>query len=294
MESLKTKLADFKPILILLYLSATGFLGIMSVQYYFSLKIDPVICFCFMGLVFSIYTFNRYTDYAEDFANDISKYVFFQKKGFFFLSAIISVITTFGVLLFLQKLHWLHVMLILTGFCYSYRIFPLVSRDKRVFFVRLKEIVLLKNLLVSFWWPVSLLCFPILFSSEQNLGLVSIKWIGASLFVLIMNNTLFHDIMDKTGDELSGINTLPTKFGIQKSFLLLWSLDTIMIVAICWAVFDKAIDLKLGLFLGLLTFFPPLYKGLYIVFKLRRGILEFLCETDVILFSIGLLLLKMN
>ena len=33
-----------------------------------------------MGMIFGIYTFNRFTDTAEDFTNDIGRVLFFQRK----------------------------------------------------------------------------------------------------------------------------------------------------------------------------------------------------------------------
>src|SRR6185295_445608 len=78
MHTLKLRLQEMKPAFILFYLSFMGFMCAVSAQMYLKIRFDPVICLCFTGLIFGIYTFNRFTDATEDFANDIGKFLFFQ------------------------------------------------------------------------------------------------------------------------------------------------------------------------------------------------------------------------
>ena len=78
METLKIRIAELKPMLILLYLSFMGCLCVFSVQMYMGLRFEPLICLCSMGIIFGIYTSNRFTDTEEDFTNDIQKALLFD------------------------------------------------------------------------------------------------------------------------------------------------------------------------------------------------------------------------
>jgi 4-hydroxybenzoate polyprenyltransferase len=292
MHTMKSRFLEIKPALILFYLSGTGFLGIMSVQHYLDLKQDPIICLCFMGLIFSIYTFNRFTDATEDFANDIGKYLFFQNKRIFLVLAMVTLAVTLGTLIYLEKLNWLHISLLLTGFGYSYRVIPWFSGREGMGLIRLKEIVLVKNLLVSFWWPASLLAIPILHSARKIQPGAGVGLIGCALFIAILNNTLFHDIMDEMGDRVAGIRTLPTLWGSRNSFLLLWILDGCWVAAVAALFLAGRINGGHAAFLAFLTLYPAFYLGLYAAGKASRTVMEFLSESDLIFFSVGLLLLS--
>jgi 4-hydroxybenzoate polyprenyltransferase len=292
MQNLKSRFTDLKPALILLYLSSTGFLGIFSVQHYLKLKFDPIICLCFMGLIFGIYTFNRFTDAQEDFANDIGKFIFFQRQKSFFVLAMLSVAVTLGTLTYIEKLNWWHIGLLLTGFGYSYRAIPWFTFKYGFRLVRLKEIVFVKNLLVSFWWPASLLAIPIYYSDQVINNAAPISLIATALFIAILNNTLFHDIMDEMGDRVAGIRTLPTVLGSRASYVFLWVIDSIWILFILSLYILGKLNGPHTLFLIFLTLYPACYLALFAAGKTSRTTMEFLTESDVIFFSLGLLLLN--
>lgn len=291
-NSIVTLATRLKPGFILCYLSLTGFAGIMAVQKYFGLKYEPIICLCFTGMVFSIYTFNRFTDAKEDFRNDIGKYFFFKNQKFFFPLAVASTIIVFGILIVTLKLNWLHVSLLLSGFFYSYRAFPWYSKNNGLHVIRLKEVIFLKNLLVSFWWPTSILAFPILFSGRRVDDLFLLTLIGSGLFLTILNNTLFHDIMDENGDRLTGIRTLPTIWGSKKSYQFLFILNSLWVACITLFFLQGKLDLAHALFLSFLTIYPATYISLYLFQNTSRLKMELLSESDLILFSVGLFFLK--
>jgi 4-hydroxybenzoate polyprenyltransferase len=299
MHALKSRFLEFKPALLLFYLSLTGFFGVMSVQHYLRLRPDPVICLCSMGMVFGIYTFNRFTDATEDFANDIGKFLFFQEKRVFLVLAVGALAASVGTLVFMEKLNLFHLLLLLTGFCYSSRMVPWYSRSEGLVFVRLKEVILVKNLLVSIWWPAGLLAVPILYSTQNasfsNTSFskegFSLGLIGGALFLAILNNTLLHDIMDETGDRIAGIKTLPTVWGPRRSLALLWMLDGAWLIGILSLLLARLIDPGHAAFLAILVLYPALYLALYAAGKASRPLMEFLSETDLVLFSIGMLLL---
>ena len=135
MGSLKLRLLELKPVLILLYLSFMGCLSVFSVQMYLKLSFQPLICLCSMGIIFGIYTSNRFTDIEEDFTNDIGKALFFHNKKAYYGFAIAALAASMGILLYQEKLNWLHFLLIGMGVGYSYRVVPWYS-PKRGFSFR--------------------------------------------------------------------------------------------------------------------------------------------------------------
>jgi 4-hydroxybenzoate polyprenyltransferase len=169
---------------------------------------------------------------------------------------------------------------------------PWYSKINGFQLIRLKEVIFLKNLLVSFWWPISILAFPILYAGQKVHNYFILILIGSGLFIAILNNTLFHDIMDESGDRLAGIRTLPTIFGSKFSYLLLFILDGLWVaLCICFFLLEK-VDLPHTLFLGFLTLYPATYIFLYIYRTPSRISMEFWSESDLILFSLGLFFLK--
>jgi 4-hydroxybenzoate polyprenyltransferase len=292
MNTLKYRLQEMKPALILFYLSFMGCLCVFSVQMYLKLKFEPLICLCSMGIIFGVYTYNRFTDTQEDFTNDIGRLLFFQKKRGFLFLAVAAVCASFGALLFLHKLAGLHFVLLAVGFCYSYRAIPWYSASGGFRFVRIKEMTFVKNLAVSFLWSASVFAVPILYSSEAVKGGFILFMLGAGMFVSTLNNTLFDDILDEQGDRVAGIKTLPTVWGARKSYLLLWSLDAAWIAAVAACFAAGTLNGGHAAFLAFLGLYPLTYMALHGIAKTPRSIVDFLSESDLLFFALGLMLLS--
>jgi 4-hydroxybenzoate polyprenyltransferase len=292
MHSLKFRILEMKPAFTLFYLSFMAFFCIVAVQKYLGLAFDPLICMCFMGIVFSIYTLNRFTDAAEDFTNDIGKFLFFQRKKVFFILAVAALTGSIGTLLIKEKLNWLYFLLLASGFTYSYRLIPWYSKKAGLHLIRIKEMTLVKNLAVSFLWAASVMGIPILYSSIPISNGFTIMMIGIGMFISTLNNTLFDDIMDEPGDRVAGIKTLPTVWGSRRSLAFLWVLDAVWLTVIagCWLA--GLIDGIHGAFLALLGSYPFLYMGLFAGGKAPKSWVDFLSESDLLLFAIGMMLLS--
>ncbi|MEO6097624.1 MAG: UbiA family prenyltransferase [Fibrobacteria bacterium] len=293
MESLKSKVLALKPVLILFYLSFMGCLSVFAVQLYLGMGFQPLICLCSMGIIFGIYTSNRFTDTAEDFTNDIQKALFFQSRRIWYALAIGALVVSMGILLVQEKLNWLHFLLIGMGFCYSYRLIPWYSPGQGMQLIRIKEMTFVKNLAVSLLWGGSVFMVPILYSSVTVANLFVLIHLGLGLFLSTLNNTLFDDILDEDGDRVAGIKTLPTTLGSRNSLRLLWALDIAWILWIALCLSLGKLNLPHSAFLMFLGAFPIGYMSLSRQGKAPKAWIDFLMESDLLYFSLGLMFLSL-
>ena len=292
MHTLKIRFQEIKPALSLFYLSFMGCLCVMGVQIYLDLKIEPLICLCSMGIIFGIYTSNRFTDTAEDFTNDISKLLFFQKKRIFFALAIASLVASFGILMVREKLNWLYLLLLAIGMSYSFRLIPWYSRERGWVMLRIKEITFIKNLAVSFLWGSSVFAVPILYASSEIPHKFTLLMLGVGLFLSTFNNTLFDDVMDEAGDRVAGIKTLPTTVGPKSSIRLLMGLDLLWLVTVAACFAASCFDAHHAAFLWFLGLYPFLYMGLNATGRVSKNWVALLAESDLLFFGLGLILLR--
>lgn len=292
-STLMAKVKGLKPVLTLLYLCFMGLLCIIASQKYLGVRLDPMMGLTFMCIIFGVYTLNRFTDTAEDFSNDLSRLLFFQKQGVFLFLTGASLVGSFGFLFLTGKLNWMHLLLLGMGWCYSYRLIPWYDQEAGFQLLRIKEMTFVKNLSVSFLWSASVFILPILYSAPKHYHLGMIWMLAIGLFLSTLNNTLFDDILDEEGDRVAGIKTLPTVWGAAKSQWLLVSLNIVWITAIMGFYFAGKLDRLHATFLSFMALYPFLYMGLNLQQKLSKGWIDFLSESDLLLFSIGLLLLSL-
>jgi len=291
MQAIKIRLGEAKPALILFYLSATGYMAMISVQRYFGIPRDSVSALCFMAIIFGIYTLNRFTDSAEDFANDEGKFLFFQGRPIFLGLALTALATGTVVLLALEKLNWLCLMLLAAGFCYSCRIIPGFMAG-RFRLIRVKEVPLVKNLLVSFLWSASVLALPAQFASQAIPKSQGFAALAGGVFLMILNNTLVHDVMDESGDRLAGIATVPTLMGGRATLWMLWCLDAAWIALLASLCLMDRLPAASAVVPALVVAFPAVYTLLYALGGTARTLVDFLSESDLMVLSVGLLVLR--
>jgi 4-hydroxybenzoate polyprenyltransferase len=290
MRSLKSRIIEIKPALTLVYLSAMGFLSFFSVERYLGTAFQPFGCLSFMGIIFGIYTLNRFTDTTEDFTNDIGRMLFFHRKKTFLILAGASLTSSLGFLAVTHKLNWMHVLLLAMGSAYSYRVIPWYSPAAGFRLMRIKEMTFLKNLSVSFLWGASLFVLPIL-QSGAAYDAVTIWLLALGLFISTLNNTLFDDILDEEGDRVAGIKTLPTTWGGRNSQIMLMSLDAAWLAAVTALRYTGSIDSAHAAFLAFLGLYPFVYMGLQMGGKGSRELVDYVSESDLLFFALGMLLL---
>lgn len=291
MDSIKARLEEMKPALVLFYLSFMGCFCVLAVQVYAGLPIDPLICLVSMAMIFGIYTYNRFTDLEEDFTNDIARALYFQKKRSFLFLAVTALVGSFAFLLLSGKLEWLHFLLLGIGVCYSYRTIPWWTPSRGLRLMRIKEMTFVKNIAVSFLWGACVFAMPVLYAGVPAAHPDIIPLLGLGLILSTLNNTLFDDILDEAGDRVAGIRTLPTVWGARSSYLLLWTLDVAWLLAVGGLLLAGRLDSGHAAFLSLLALYPFLYMGLNASGRAPKFVVDLLAETDLLVFAAGLMIL---
>ncbi len=292
MAALASWIGTYKPILALLYLSALGALCVSGVDAYLKVPVAPGVLFVFMAFVFGIYLLNRTTDSDEDILNDQSRIVFYMSRNFYFGLALAILMADAVFLVATQKFHWIHAVLLTFGVCYSFKVIPWIAKNHRMIFIRIKEVIWLKNLSVALLWGGSVVIIPSVYSGVSPFSNPVLLLIGLGLFISSFNNTLFDDVRDLEGDRAAGIKTLPTEYGVRFSYLLLFGLDVIWSSALVFIWKAGMLNFRCTAFLECLSIYPMVYLGLFKFVPGQRFWNSFLAEGDLFVFGLGLFLIS--
>ena len=174
-------------------------------------------------VVFSVYNLNRKTDQAEDALNHQRRFSFtsrFERPLFF--AALGSYVLAVAISFVSGALPACGVVIIplICGIFYSVPLFPQGSRVRR-----LKEIPLVKNILVSLAWGATFALVPVTLSG------LSPGWTTLLTFLFIFFWTfvasVLPDIRDMRGDALVGVVTIPVVLGVARSKVLLTIINVV-------------------------------------------------------------------
>jgi 4-hydroxybenzoate polyprenyltransferase len=174
-------------------------------------------------IVFSVYNLNRKTDEAEDALNHERRFRITKKfERHFFIAAVGAYIIALTVAAF----HGIAAICVVTiplvsGIFYSVPVLPSWCG-----YSRLKEIPVMKNLVVSVSWALAFSLVPVYLGASEPDGtsLVVFLFIFCWTFVA----SVLPDIRDKSGDSATGVATIPVLLGVAKSR---WILTTINLSA---------------------------------------------------------------
>jgi 4-hydroxybenzoate polyprenyltransferase len=87
---------------------------------------------------------------------------------------------------------------------------------------RLKERLLVKNLVTSFGWSLIPLLVGLYF---QDLIGAELLAFAAFVFLRLMSNTIFFDVRDVRADSVSGVRTIPIVYGARKTYSAMLLID---------------------------------------------------------------------
>ena len=167
-------------------------------------------------MTYSVYNLNRKTDEKEDAINHSERYAFTKKyERFLFASALLTYLIAF----FLAGIHGAAVLAItaiplVSGIVYSMPVFP-----RQFGFRRLKEIPIIKSLIVATAWAIPAALLPAyVLSAAPGISTVII---GLFIFSLAFVNTVVFDMRDVAGDIVSGVRTIPVLLGVARTKILL-------------------------------------------------------------------------
>jgi len=167
-------------------------------------------------IVFSVYNLNRKTDEAEDALNHERRFRITKK---FEHHLFIAALGAYLIALAIAASHSLAAFCVVTiplvsGIFYSVPVLP-----KWCGYRRLKEIPVMKNLVVSAAWALAFSLVPVyLGTSAPGAGsLIVLLFIFCWTFV----GSVLPDIRDRVGDSATGVATIPVLVGVARSRYIL-------------------------------------------------------------------------
>ncbi|MDN7023726.1 hypothetical protein FGU65_02245 [Methanoculleus sp. FWC-SCC1] len=230
---------------------------------------DPAAAAVMVLVTFSIYNLNRKTDESEDAINHAERYAFTKKYGkVLFASAIAAYILALLLAVF-QGLDSLLVAAIplIGGVAYSIPFFPTRSG-----LIRLKEIPVMKSLIVAVAWAVPPALLPICHAGLH--ADLSTAIVGIFYFSLVFINTVVFDMRDVEGDAATGVRTIPVILGMRRTKIALTVLNVCLGAAFVYG--GLAV---MGLPATLLLIASVTYAQWYILSFHRLSTAKILCEA---------------
>jgi len=280
--------------LLVLYLAFGGVLSVVGAMMYLGLPFSLLTCLVSGGTIFGVYLLNRFTDVREDFANDTVRSVFFVSHRSLLRLAYVAFTGVVVTLVLTGSLNAYFMSLLLLGVVYSCRLVPWYEPGRGLRFVRLKDTPLVKNVLVSALWGVSVFAVPLLLSRAHpaSIDLYPVGLLAAAMMLSTFNSTFFGDIMDMDGDRLVGTTTLPTMLGERRSLLLQTGVNVAWLGTIGWLSWLRPGYCAETAFVAVLATYPAAYLVPFSRKWLARRSLEFLAELDLVVFAVGMVVLS--
>jgi 4-hydroxybenzoate polyprenyltransferase len=163
-------------------------------------------------VVFSVYNLNRKTDEAEDELNHERRFRITKR---FERHLFIAALGAYLIALIIAAFHGLTAFCVVTiplvsGIFYSVPVLP-----KWCGYGRLKEIPVMKNLVVSTAWALTFSLVPVyLGTSTPDAGSIIVFLF---IFCWTFVGSVLPDIRDRSGDAATGVATIPVLVGVAKS-----------------------------------------------------------------------------
>jgi len=254
-KTLKTGLGNFVleetifPIFkVLKFMVSTSLLlalnGVMVVVFGFFLDgatIVPSLLFAAFLVTFAVYGLNKFTDRAEDSINRPETLP--RASGCYLVFSIVSMIV--GLLIGLSEGILAFFVLcapVLIGVIYSVKLSNSIPR--------LKEIVGIKSFAVALCWALTGSFLP---DSFYTAKLQAIVIVFVYIFIRVFVGATLCDVLDKKGDLVSGIETIPVRLGRSKTKKLLILLNSIgMLLPIYYVATGMLIHFVPALLFGVL------------------------------------------
>ncbi|MCQ8903574.1 MAG: UbiA family prenyltransferase [Methanothrix sp.] len=246
-----------------LFIGGTGFFKTYMASVLLGIEPSMTICLAVFLVSFSVYTLDKLVDLDRDVSNmPARKQFLYSRRKIFMGLALSAYITAALIMVYVrpQALPLVFVPVIANAF-YGMRLLPWLPR--------LKDIPVMKNVVVGSAWAVVTVLIPVLDGGYSS------PWILVLYFIFIKTfiDTVLYDIRDLAGDRLSGVRTMPVILGEMPTVLLLLILNTtILPVSLLLPGDGRAIALAL-----------TLYGYAYIAYLRRRRnpvVLDLLVEGE--------------
>jgi len=276
------------PLLIMSNIILSGSFCVFASTKLMKLPFSPGLAFVCMAIIGGIYALNRAGDFLEDYCNNSSRLVFFLNRNHFLFIGVMLVVFSLLYLTFTERLSLFHMILILSGISYSFPSLPVIRND-RLMFVKMKQIPVIKNLVVAVLWGTAIFLIP---PNFFGLKFQFNSYVMAAIFTMIVasfTNTLFNDIRDLTGDRIAGNRTLPVIFGERKTVVVLITVNTAWFIILSISGIFGIISMRHMVLLMVMVVYPLSYVMLFTKKIVSNRNAEFISDLQLLVFAVVLL-----
>lgn len=288
---LQARLARWRPLLILIFLAVSAASASLAVQHHLGLPLDPAPLLVLMATTFFVYTINRYADMTEDFANDSSRAAFFARNRLLLPLGIAAGLAAMLYLGATHRLHWFHLALAGIGIAYSYPLLPVLDRQARLRWARIKQQPFLKGATIGLCWSTGTVILPMLHAWREVRMDLPLAALMIGFFLAVFTSATHCDLEDAAGDALAGNATLPVLLGTKATYVLLAAIHGIWIATLAAAAALWGLGTgHLAVLLSMASF--PLAYLLPAHFRLLpKSDTDVIADLCVLHFALGLVLL---
>jgi 4-hydroxybenzoate polyprenyltransferase len=220
-------------------------------------------------LFLSLYNLNTLSDLNEDVVSKPERTVLVlkHKRPLAWFSGITFVLTL--LLMIFTKIELIIFPLVFVAFAFVY------SSGAKITPFRLKDTLLLKNVIVAFCWAFATVLPPVIYYGIGISQTVLILFLF--VFLRILLGGIFFDLRDVEGDKRAGVRTLPVVFGNDKTVMFLHSLNVLSAILILVGVLTRHLP-EFALSLELIFAYGLLYLYAY---DKKPSKIDFLCDIIV-------------
>lgn len=198
----------------------SGFFATFIAYLLLGIPVRIDICIAVFLMAFSLYSINKITDIKEDAINIPERLSFIKGRGnlilaYSILAYILCILMTFldspssAMLCFIP---------LIANVLYGSRLLPGLPR--------LKDIPVMKNVVVAVSWAITLTLLPAAHIMYER---STIALVFFFMLIKAFVNTVLYDLRDVKGDRENKIKTLPVILGTEKTVLVLLALNSALL-----------------------------------------------------------------
>lgn len=290
-------IAALVPILLMPVIAA---FSVFSVQTYLGLGVRLLPLTMVAALALIIYALNGLSDRAEDGHNNPQLAAAATRYSIPVLVISSAALCSSALLLANQgRLHPGYGIVLVAGIIYSFRLVPWPGRGgKALTWVRLKDLLLVKNLTIGATWASAVFLLPLIDGNSTAgsaiLSSIPFWFLMVSYGLAVTINSIFCDMDDRPGDAVAGVVTLAVRLGNEKCGQLVWAAAGLWTILLALSHLGPGwLDFDHFTFLACFTLAYPLLviggsRAGYLPPRARR----YAIESSDLLFAFGLLLLS--
>jgi len=202
----------------------TAFTSLMMLYFSFvilGVALKPVLLCAMFFVIYSVYSLNKVTDREEDAINMPARSSFVAGNERFLLTLAIASYIAALLLGLIESPFAAGILLVpfLSGIVYSTNSLSIIGIP------RLKDIFLVKSLIVAFSLSVCAAFLPALYLYNS----AKLCFIFPFFFSKVFINTVLFDVRDVKGDTLNGVKTIPVVIGIKRTRQMLLLIQSLLV-----------------------------------------------------------------